>query len=64
VPAPIVNQLNALIVKGTNSSPLKDMLLKQGLDPQTYTPEQYQQFIRSEVAKNLDLVKRAKLKVE
>jgi len=64
VPKPIISQLNSLIVKGAQSSPLKGSFMKQGLDPQSYTPEQFGEFIRAEISKNRDLVKRAKLKAE
>ena len=64
VPREIITQLNTLIVKGTNSSPLRETFLKQGLEPQAYTPEEFQKFIRAEIAKNVDLVKRANIKVE
>lgn len=64
VPAQLVSRLNALIVKGTESRPLKDTFVKQGLDPQTYTPDEFAKFIRSEIASNVSLVKRANIKAE
>lgn len=64
VPGPILTRLNALIVKGTHSSPLKETLVRQGLEPQTYTPDEFAKFIHSEIASNVNLVKRANIKAE
>lgn len=64
VPKPIIAQLNAMIVKSGQGSELRAAFAKQGLDPQTYTPEQFGEFIRSEIAKNVELVKAAGLKPE
>lgn len=64
VPKRIITQLNALIVKGGQSNDLRDAYIKQGLDPQTYTPEQFGEFIHAEIAKNMALVKAAKMKPE
>lgn len=38
--------------------------MKQGLDPQPHTPEQFARHSCAEIAKNVDLVKRANLKPE
>lgn len=64
VPKRIITQLNTLIVKSGQSNDLRDAYIKQGLDPQTYTPEQFGEFIHAEIAKNVDLVKRANMKPE
>jgi len=64
VPRPIIGQLNALIVRAGQSGELKEAYAKQGLDPQPHTPEEFGEYIRTEIAKNVDLVKRANLKPE
>lgn len=64
VPKQIIAQLNAQIVKGSQSNDLKEAFNKQGLDPQSLTPEQFGEFIHAEVAKNVELVKLVKIKVE
>ena len=64
VPKPIIVQLNTLIVKGGQAKDLSESFAKQGLDPQTYTPVQFGDYIKSEIAKNVDLVKRANIKPE
>jgi tripartite-type tricarboxylate transporter receptor subunit TctC len=64
VPGRIITQLNTLIVKGSQSNELKEAFNKQGLEPQSHTPEQFGEFIRAEIAKNMQLVKRAGIKAE
>jgi len=64
VPKTIVAQLNTVIVRRGQSSELRTAFAKQGLDPQMDTPEQFGEFIRSEIAKNVKLVKAAGLKPE
>jgi tripartite-type tricarboxylate transporter receptor subunit TctC len=64
VPKDIIAQLNTVIVKGANANEMKEAFLKQGLEPQSHTPEQFGDFIRAEVAKNLELVKLAGMKAE
>ena len=63
-PKQIIVQLNTLIVKGGQAKDLSESFAKQGLDPQTYTPVQFGDYIKSEIAKNVDLVKRANIKPE
>ena len=64
VPKSIITQLNSQIVKIGQSNELKDAFAKQGLDPQTHSPEQFGEFIHSEIAKNVALVKAAGIKPE
>ncbi len=64
VPKRIITQLNTLVVKGGQSTELKEAFTRQGLDPQSHTPEQFGEFIRAEIAKNMELVRAAKMKPE
>ena len=64
VPKRIITQLNTLIVKGSQSNELKEAFNKQGLDPQSHTAEQFGEFIHAEIAKNMELVKLARMKPE
>ena len=64
VPKAIVTQLNTQIVRIGQSNELKEAFAKQGLDPQMHTPEQFGEFIHSEIAKNVALVKAAGIKPE
>ncbi len=60
----IIARLNAAIDKVVNTPEIKALLTKQGLEPQTNTPEQFAAFIRGTIAKNARLVKLAGLKAE
>jgi tripartite-type tricarboxylate transporter receptor subunit TctC len=64
VPKEIIARLNAAIVKGINTPEMKDAFMKQGLETQTNTPEQFAAFIRNELAQNARVVKFAGIKVE
>ena len=64
VPKDIVTRLNTTIVKIVNTPEMQEIFLKQGLETQTGTPEQFAAFIRSERAQNAKLVKFAGIKVE
>lgn len=64
VPKPTIAILNAEIGKVANTADMKAFLLKQGLEVQTNTPEQFAAFIRSEIAQNAKLAKLAGIKPE
>ena len=64
VPKEIITRLNAAIVKVVNTSEMKDVFIKQGLEMQTSTPEQFSAFIRRELAQNAKVVKFAGIKTE
>jgi len=64
VPKDIVTRLNAAIVKCVNTPELKEAFLKQGLEGQTTTPEQFSTFIRRELAQNAKVAKFAGIKPE
>jgi tripartite-type tricarboxylate transporter receptor subunit TctC len=50
-PRPIVNELNAEVVKVLNMPDIKQYLFSQGLDPAPTTPQEFGAYIRSEMAK-------------
>lgn len=60
----VVMRLNAIIGKVVNTPEMKEAFNKQGLEPATSTPEEFGQFIRNEVAQNIEVVKAAGIKVE
>lgn len=64
VPKDIVARLNAAIVKGANLPEMKEAFIKQGLEVQTTTPEQFSAFIRRELAQNAKVAKFAGIKVQ
>ena len=64
VPRDIVARLHAEVVKALNSPELKDRYMKLGVDAQIFTPEQFDAYLRDEVASNAALVKAAGIKAQ
>lgn len=64
VPKDIIARLNAVIVKAVNAPEMKELLIKQGFEARTSTPDEFAAFIRSELAQNAKLAKFAGLKAE
>jgi tripartite-type tricarboxylate transporter receptor subunit TctC len=64
VPREVVLRLNAAIVKVVSTPEMKVAFMNQGLEPAASTPEAFGDFIRSEIAENVKLVKAAGIKVE
>ena len=64
IPKEILAALIAAISKAVDTPSMKESLNKQGLDPQTSTPEKFADLIRNEIAKNAKLIKLAGIKVE
>ena len=64
VPKDIIAQLNAAIIKVVNTPELKEAINKQGMEPQTNSPEQFAAFMRSLRGQIDKLVKLAGMKVE
>jgi tripartite-type tricarboxylate transporter receptor subunit TctC len=63
-PRPIVVQLNKDIRAIVAVPETRDRLLLMGAEPTQFTPEQFNAFIKGEIAKNIALVKAAKIAVE
>lgn len=64
VPKNIVGQLNAAIGKVVNTPEMKESINKQGMEPETNSPEQYAAFMRGLAAQIAKLVKSTGFKVE
>ncbi len=64
VPKDIIARLNALIVQIVNTSEVKELLVKQALEPRTTTSEQFAALIRREIAQNIKLVTLTRAKAE
>jgi tripartite-type tricarboxylate transporter receptor subunit TctC len=58
-PAPIINRLNAEIVKALHSPDVVQLLLAQGLEVKTSTPQEFGSYMRSEYDKWAKVVKDA-----
>lgn len=64
VPKQIISRLNTLVGEAVNAPETKASLIKEGLEPQAYTPEQFAAFIGKEIAQNAKLAEMAKAKTE
>ena len=64
VPRNIIARLNAAIGKVVNTVEMKESFKREGLEPQTNTPEQFAAFIQGELEKNSKLIKSIGLKAE
>jgi tripartite-type tricarboxylate transporter receptor subunit TctC len=60
----IVNRLNAELVKIMHSPELKEKLAATGTDPHTSTPEEFGAYIKSEIAKWGDVIRKAGVKAD
>jgi tripartite-type tricarboxylate transporter receptor subunit TctC len=63
-PRPIVTRLNQELVRIMHSAELKAPLAASGTDPVTSTPEEFAAYIRQEIAKWGDVVRKANLKAD
>jgi tripartite-type tricarboxylate transporter receptor subunit TctC len=63
-PAAIVNRLNAEIGKALTAPEFRDKLIAQGSDPAPGTPDQFGAFLRSELAKWVEVVRVSGAKLE
>jgi tripartite-type tricarboxylate transporter receptor subunit TctC len=63
-PRPIVMRLNAELVKIMHAPDVKERLAGIATDPQTSTPEEFAAYIKQEIAKWGDVVRKANLKAD
>ena len=63
-PAPIVQRLNAELIKILSTPDIRKSLTEQGADVQGGTPEEFVEFMRHEFARWGTVVKRAGIKPE
>jgi tripartite-type tricarboxylate transporter receptor subunit TctC len=59
LPKDVLGKLNAAIAKGINTPEMKAAFFRQGLEPQTTTPEEFAQLIRRELEQNAAVAKSA-----
>jgi tripartite-type tricarboxylate transporter receptor subunit TctC len=60
-PRDIVNRLNAEVIKALAQPAVKERFLQLGADAWTMSPEQFDAYIKAEIASNVPLVKAAGL---
>jgi tripartite-type tricarboxylate transporter receptor subunit TctC len=63
-PAPIIQRVNAELVKVMHSPELKDKLAGSGTEPRTSTPEEFAAYIKSEIAKWGEVIRKAGVKAD
>ena len=63
-PKPVVDRLNAAIIKVLQMPDVSKQLQNQGAEPYTMSPEQFDQYLRAEVAKLGRIVKESGAKAE
>jgi len=63
-PHEILNRLHEETVKALRSADVREKLLRLGAEPMEYSPEQFNAYLREEIAANAALVKAAGMKVE
>jgi tripartite-type tricarboxylate transporter receptor subunit TctC len=64
VPRPIVMSLNEALNKAIASPSVRERLTDLGLEPRAGTPEEFGEFVRTEVAKWSDVAKRANVRLD
>jgi tripartite-type tricarboxylate transporter receptor subunit TctC len=64
VPKPVVDRLNAEVVKAIASPDLRQRLVSQGADPVTSSPAEFAAYLQSEIAKWAKVVKAAGVQPE
>jgi tripartite-type tricarboxylate transporter receptor subunit TctC len=63
-PRPIVTRLNAELVKIMHLPEVKERLAGMATDPHTSTPEEFAAYLKQEIAKWGDVVRKANLKAD
>ena len=63
-PKAIISKLNTELVSGLKTADVRERLLAIGLDPSVNAPEEYDEFIRTEVVRWSKVVKDAGIKLE
>jgi tripartite-type tricarboxylate transporter receptor subunit TctC len=63
-PRPVVARLNSELAKIMHTPDMKDKLAATGTDPRTSTPEEFAAYLRQEIAKWGEVVRKANLKAE
>jgi tripartite-type tricarboxylate transporter receptor subunit TctC len=63
-PRDIVNRINAAVTQALKTPELRERMQGVGMEPSPTTPEQFDAFVRSEIAKWADVVKASGMKVD
>jgi len=63
-PHEVVNHLHLETVKALRAADVREKMARLGAEPMDYSPEQFNAYIRAEIAANAALVKAAGIKLE
>jgi tripartite-type tricarboxylate transporter receptor subunit TctC len=63
-PRPIIDRLNAELVRAMHAPDLQERLAATGTEPRTSTPEEFADYIKQEMARWGDVVRAAGLKAD
>lgn len=63
-PRDIVNRISAAVTQALNTPELRERMQGVGMEPAPTTPEQFDQFVRTEITKWADVVKTSGMKVD
>ena len=63
-PKPIIDRLNREVVKIMNMPDIRELFSKQGVDPETNSPEQFARMIRDDYARWTKVIRGAGIKLE
>jgi tripartite-type tricarboxylate transporter receptor subunit TctC len=63
-PRDIVNRINAAVTQALNTPELRERMQGVGMEPAPTTPDQFDQFVRTEITKWADVVKTSGMKVD
>ena len=63
-PRNIITRLNSEFIKAVNDPATRDRLIVGGFDPKTSTPEQWGEFIKSEIARYGKVIREARIEVQ
>jgi tripartite-type tricarboxylate transporter receptor subunit TctC len=63
-PRPVLDRLNAEIAKVLNAADVRETWGKQGAAPMSMTIDQFDQFLRADIVKWADVVRKTGMKVE
>ncbi len=64
LPPELVRRLHAEAARALHNSDVMDMLARSGVEPVTSTPEEFVQFLRTEIAKWTKVVREANIRIE
>ena len=63
-PAPVITTLNRTLVRALNAPDMRERMSGEGAEPASTTPEQFREFIKSEIARWVPVMKSSGMRLE